>query len=61
LKNASPLIGSRIGVLIEIKRKEKTIISKRGIAKIVGVDTNSVQTWRTLYYTTGVEGIKKTQ
>lgn len=59
LKKASPLIGPRLRVLIEIKKNEGTGISKRDIAKLVGVDPNSVQTWRTLYAKGGLQALQK--
>lgn len=59
LKKASPLIVPRLRVLIEIKKNEKIGISKRDIAKLVGVDPNSVQTWRTLYANGGLSALQK--
>jgi transposase len=59
LKKASPLIGPRLRVLIEIKKHEKTGISKRELARLVGVDPNSVQTWRTLYAQGGLSALQK--
>ena len=54
-KQSNSMIGTRIRVLIEFKRNEKTGISKRAVADIVGVNHNSVQDWRKLYITGGVE------
>ena len=59
LKKASPLIALRLRVLIEMKKNEKTGISKRSLATIVGVDPNSVQTWRMVYSSGGLEAIQK--
>jgi hypothetical protein len=59
LKKASPLIAPRIRALIEIKKNESIGISKIALASLVGVDPNSVQTWRTLYIKQGIEGILK--
>jgi len=59
LKKASPLIAPRLRVLIEMKRNEKAGISKRALAALVGVDPNSVQTWRTMYYQGGIEALQK--
>ena len=59
LKNASPLIGPRLRMLIEIKKNDKAGISKRNIAKLVGVDPNSVQTWRTLYVNGGLKALQR--
>ena len=59
LKKATPLIAPRLRALIEIKNNEKTGISKRDLAKLVGVDPNSIQTWRTLYSKGGIKAIQK--
>lgn len=59
LKKASPLIAPRLRALIEMKKNEKTGISKRNVATLVGVDPNSVQAWRTLYSQGGIEAIQK--
>jgi hypothetical protein len=57
LKKASPLIAPRIRTIIEIKKHESMGISKIALASLVGVDPNSVQTWRTLYLNKGIEAI----
>jgi transposase len=59
LKKASPLISPRLRMLIEIKKNDKTGISKRNIAKLIGVDPNSVQTWRNLYINGGLKALQK--
>jgi len=59
LKKSSPLIAPRIRMLIEVKKNEDTGISKRDTAKIIGVNPNSVQKWRTLYISGGIELLKK--
>ena len=59
LKKASPLIALRLSILIEMKKNEKAGISKRAIAALVGVDPNSAQTWRTMYYQGGIEALQK--
>ena len=48
-KAAIPMIANRIKALIEFKKNEKTGISKRAVADNIGVNHNSVQTWRKLY------------
>jgi transposase len=58
-KDSIPMIASRIKVLIEFKKNESTGISKRVVADTVGVNHNSVQTWRTLYEQGGIEAILK--
>jgi transposase len=61
LKESIPFIGQRLRVLLILKQHEKTGISKREVAKLAGVDPNSVQNWRTLYINTGIEGLMKHQ
>ncbi len=56
-KSSIPMIANRIRVLIELKKHEATGISKRAIADIVGVNQNSVQTWRSLYVSAGIEAV----
>lgn len=58
-KDSIPMIANRIKVLIEFKKNESTGISKRVVADTVGVNHNSVQTWRTLYEQGGIEAILK--
>ena len=57
LKKASPLIAPRIRTIIEIKKHESMGISKISLASLVGVDPNSVQTWRTLYLNKGIDNL----
>ena len=61
LKESSPFIGQRLRVLLILKQNEEIGISKREVAKLAGVDPNSVQNWRTLYINTGIEGLMKHQ
>ena len=58
-KQSIPMIANRIRVLIEFKKNETTGISKRVVADAVGVNHNSVQTWRTLYEQGGIDAILK--
>lgn len=58
-KESIPMIANRIRVLIEFKKNEATGISKRAVADAVGVNHNSVQTWRTLYEQGGIAAILK--
>jgi len=55
LKASSALIAPRIRVLIAIKENEETGISKREVANLVGVNHNSVQTWRSMYLQGGLK------
>jgi transposase len=59
LRQSNPFIGQRLRVLLILKQNEKEGISKRAVAKLAGVDPNSVQTWRTLYINAGIEGLLK--
>ena len=59
LKKSSPLIAPRIKTIIEIKKSQNTGISKRALASMIGVDPNSIQTWRTLYFKGGIDAILK--
>lgn len=56
MKSAIPLIAIRIRCLLEIK-KHSNGISKRELANILGVNHNSVQSWRTLYLQGGIDAI----
>ncbi len=49
LRESNPFIGQRLRVLLILKQNEEIGISKREVAKLAGVDPNSVQNWRTLY------------
>lgn len=48
------LINKRIKVLIEIKKHEKTGISKRQLSDITGVNHNSIVKWRKIYNEFGI-------
>jgi transposase len=61
LKESNPFIGQRLRVLLILKKNEEIGISKREVAKLAGVDPNSVHNWRTLYINTGIEGLMKHQ
>ena len=58
-KDSIPMIATRIRVLMEFKKNEDSGISKRAVAEAVGVNHNSVQTWRTLYVEGGIEALLK--
>ena len=57
LKDSIPFIGQRLRVLLILKQNQEKGISKREVAKIAGVDPNSVQNWRTLYEKYGILGL----
>ena len=56
-KNQSLLIIKRLNMLIELKKNGANGISKRQLAKLIGVDPNSIQKWRTIYINEGIKGI----
>ncbi len=56
-KASIPLIATRIRAIIEFKKNEKEGISKRAVADILGVNHNSVQTWRKMYEQGGIEAV----
>jgi transposase len=58
-KKSSLLISNRIKVLIEFKKNEKTGISKRAVANNTDLDPNSVQHYRTLYISGGLDLLMK--
>lgn len=57
LKKATPLIAPRLRVLLSIKKAGEQGISKRELAEMVGVNHNSVQTWRNTYIAGGIEAL----
>lgn len=57
-KNSTPLIAVRIRALIVMKENEDHGISKRDIAAQIGVNHNSVQTWRTMYEQGGIKMVQ---
>lgn len=54
-RKSGPLIARRLLMLIEIKRHEKTGISKRELSKITGINHNSIVKWRNIYKKEGIE------
>lgn len=56
-KNQPLTIIKRLNMLIELKKNPNKGISKRALAKTVGVDPNSIQSWRALYMKNGISGI----
>lgn len=56
-KNASPIIGIRIRALMEMKKAGDEGISKRELAEKLGVNHNSIQTWRSMYEKGGIKAI----
>ena len=56
-KNQPLIIIKRLNMLLELKKNDQDGISKRHLAKIVGVDPNSIQKWRTMYFNGGITSI----
>jgi transposase len=56
-KNSSHTKTKRLLMLIEIKKEEGTAISKRDLAKRIGVDPNSITAWKKLYDQGGITAI----
>lgn len=48
------LVGKRLLVLIEIKRHERTGISKRDLSTLTGINHNSIVKWRKIYNREGI-------
>ena len=58
LKKSAPHYSSKIRMLIEIKKSDSAL-SKYDLADKVGVNQNSIQTWRTKYKNEGINGLLK--
>lgn len=56
-KTSIPMISNRIRALVEFKKNENTGISKRAVADNIGVNHNSVQSWRKMYEQGGIDAI----
>ena len=58
-RKSGELIAKRLLMLIEIKKHEKTGISKRELSRITGINHNSIVKWRKLYNISGIEPLLK--
>jgi transposase len=56
-KNSSDTKSKRLLMLIELKKEKGNAISKRDLAKRIGVDPNSITSWKKLYEQSGIDGI----
>ncbi len=56
-KNNSDTINKRLLMLLAIKREKNRDISKRDLAKLIGVDPNSITAWKKIYERQGIGGI----
>lgn len=54
-RKSGELVGKRLLMLIEIKKHEKTGISKRDLSKITGINHNSIVKWRNQYNKEGIQ------
>lgn len=55
MKTSHPMIAKRLQALVVFKRNQDIGISKRLVADEIGVNHNSVQTWRSLYIEGGIK------
>ncbi len=55
IKNSPAMISKRLQALLVFKHNQGRGISKRQVADEIGVNHNSVQTWRSLYIQGGIE------
>ena len=55
LKTSQPIISKRIQAMLVFKRHEDTGVSKRIVADQIGVNHNSIQTWRRQYIQGGIK------
>lgn len=56
-KHSSDTKCKRLLMLIELKKEKGNAISKRDLAKRIGVDPNSITAWKRLYEKSGIDGI----
>ena len=55
MKSSNAMISKRLQALLVFKRNEENGISKRLVADEIGVNHNSIQTWRSLYIKGGIK------
>jgi transposase len=56
-QNQPLIIIKRLNMLLELRKNSQEGVSKRQLAKLIGVDPNSIQNWRTMYANSGIAGI----
>ena len=56
-KDSSPTQNKRLSMLIEIRREKDIAITKRDLAKRIGVDPNSITAWKKLYEQAGITAL----
>ena len=57
MKSSNTMIGKRLHALLVFKQHEHLGISKRLAAEAIGVNHNSVQTWRAIYIEGGITAL----
>lgn len=57
IKASNPMIAKRLHALLLFKRHQQDGLSKRQLADEIGVNHNSIQTWRTLYIKGGIKSL----
>jgi transposase len=55
MKKSTPMLCKRLHALLVFKQNEAEGISKIGVAEQIGVNHNSIQTWRTAYIKGGIQ------
>ena len=55
IKSSNPMIAKRLKALLVFKKNEANGISKRLVAEEIGVNHNSIQTWRSSYIEGGIK------
>lgn len=56
-KGSSDTQNKRLSMLIEIRREKDIAITKRDLAKRIGVDPNSITAWKKLYEQAGITAL----
>lgn len=55
MKTSHPMIAKRLHALLVFKEHQETGISKREVAQSIGVNHNSIQSWRSMYIAGGIK------
>jgi len=58
IKSSTPIVSKRFQALLVFKHYENIGVSKRQVADEIGVNHNSIQTWRSAYISGGIEQLK---
>ena len=56
-KGSSDTQNKRLSMLIEIRREKDIALTKRDLAKRIGVDPNSITAWKKLYEQAGINAL----